>query len=519
MNQSTQHNFMLKSFMVKKVPLLSSLAGLLILLLIAATSQLPQSTTSYILQGATQPTMISAVDSVGGTVTHQFKAIDAITAELSSSQVSRLSLNKPLIRLFKDSGVKISNATPDYAATGKNHFDYDGKPDTVSWKIRNNGNHDLTISSVSISWPYENAQLVKLAINGKKIYNTSLQAPQATVLSGWTHDPVLKAGYSNDFRMQFTAPPIQDDGQYTVIISTEQGTTIEFLPGGQLPAQHKNRDSFFPSTVKANSLHQQGITGSGITVAVIDSGLMNINQLRHDTLGNSRIKANFVATADSVFAVNKLEDNHGHGTHVTSILANNSQTYNSHGQFTGSYNGIAPDVSLVSVQAFDQHGQSNYSTVLNALDFIIANKDTYGIDVLNLSFSANAITHYWNDPINRAVMRAWEAGIVVVASAGNKGPHAKTIGVPGNNPYVITVGAITDNYTPNDTTDDMVTQFSSAGPTYEGFVKPELVAPGGHIMGFMDKSATIPSQHPQFHDGYKYFVMSGTSQATAVVSG
>ncbi|NQZ12917.1 MAG: S8 family serine peptidase, partial [Algicola sp.] len=326
MNQSTQHNFMLKSFMVKKVPLLSSLAGLLILLLIAATSQLPQSTTSYILQGATQPTMISAVDSVGGTVTHQFKAIDAITAELSSSQVSRLSLNKPLITLFKDSGVKISNATPDYAAKGENHFGYDGKPDTVSWKIRNTA-------------------------------------------------------------------------------------SIEFLPGGQLPDQHKNRDSFFPSTVKANSLHQQGITGSGITVAVIDSGLMNINQLRHDTLGNSRIKANFIATANNVYAANKLEDNHGHGTHVTSILANNSQTYDSHGQFTGSYNGIAPDVSLVSVQAFDQHGQSNYSTVLNALDFIIANKDTYGIDVLNLSFSANAITHYWNDPINRAVMRAWEAGI------------------------------------------------------------------------------------------------------------
>jgi subtilisin family serine protease len=116
-------------------------------------------------------------------------------------------------------------------------------------------------------------------------------------------------------------------------------------------------------------------------------------------------------------------------------------------------------------------------------------------------------------------MRAWQAGIVVVASAGNTGPDPMTIGVPGNTPYIITVGAMTDNYTPGDPTDDVLASFSSAGPTAEGFVKPEIVAPGGHLLGMMDKESKLAIEHPEFFDGKFYFTMSGTSQAAAVVSG
>ena len=149
----------------------------------------------------------------------------------------------------------------------------------------------------------------------------------------------------------------------------------------------------------------------------------------------------------------------------------------------------------------------------------MANKNTYNIRVLNLSFSAPPQSYYWDDPLNQAVMRAWQAGIVVVAAAGNAGPDPMTIGVPGNIPYVITVGAFSDNYTPDNTKDDYLASFSSAGPTVEAFVKPDLLAPGGHITGIMDSSANLAIAYPENSIDGRFFIMSGTSQATAVTSG
>jgi hypothetical protein len=142
----------------------------------------------------------------------------------------------------------------------------------------------------------------------------------------------------------------------------------------------------------------------------------------------------------------------------------------------------------------------------------------YNIRVLNLSLGAPAHSRYWDDPLNKAVMRAWQSGIVVVVSAGNSGPLPQTVGVPGNVPYVITVGAMTDNFT-NNKNDDRLASFSSTGPTFEGFVKPDLVAPGGHVWSFMATYDKIAVDHPTFMNNGDFFTMSGTSQAAAVVSG
>jgi len=141
-----------------------------------------------------------------------------------------------------------------------------------------------------------------------------------------------------------------------------------------------------------------------------------------------------------------------------------------------------------------------------------------------MSFGAPPQSYYWDDPLARAVMKLWQAGIVVVASAGNGGPGAMTIGVPGNVPYVITVGAMTDSITPRNPGDDKLASFSSTGPTYEGFVKPEIVAPGGHVIAVLSGSTTIGKAHPSFlgtngYLGSSYFYMSGTSMSAAVVSG
>jgi len=182
--------------------------------------------------------------------------------------------------------------------------------------------------------------------------------------------------------------------------------------------------------------------------------------------------------------------------------------------------GVAPGANIVAVRAFDAEGSGRYIDVIKAIAWVVAHRDEYAIRVLNLSFSGEPSTRYWQDPLNQAVMAAWRAGIVVVAAAGNSGPQPMTIGVPGNVPYVITVGAMTDSYTPFDTTDDALATFSSAGPTAEGFVKPEVVAPGGHIWGLMPPHGWIPARYPQYrHPDADYFNMSGTSQSAAIVSG
>jgi serine protease AprX len=116
-------------------------------------------------------------------------------------------------------------------------------------------------------------------------------------------------------------------------------------------------------------------------------------------------------------------------------------------------------------------------------------------------------------------MYAWSQGIVVVTAAGNAGPDPVSVGVPANNPYVITVGAFTDNYTPADWSDDYIAPFSSAGPTADAFVKPDLVAPGGHIISSQKPGTVLWKTYPDARVSPFYFKMAGTSQAAAVTSG
>ncbi len=270
----------------------------------------------------------------------------------------------------------------------------------------------------------------------------------------------------------------------------------------------------FPSVVGAHEVHEAGYLGTGVSVAFLDSGLFPHHNILHDADGRYRLLAQYDAMKDHEYAWNLIPtDEHGHGGHVSSVALSSAQADN------GRYNGIAPNAQIVSVRVFDQTGTGSYADVIRGIDWAVKNQARYGIGVLNLSMSADARSSYWDDPLNQAVMAAWEAGIFVVASAGNGGPDPMTIGVPGNNPYVLTVGAMTDNYTPGDPSDDVLASFSASGPTREGFLKPEVVAPGGHVLGMMSNWSTLAREHPEKHDGGFYFSMSGTSQAAAVASG
>ncbi len=268
---------------------------------------------------------------------------------------------------------------------------------------------------------------------------------------------------------------------------------------------------------QANLLHASGITGRGVTVAFLDTGWWSQHATQSNIAGQNVVLQGYDAIGDKT-GVGAPSDDYGHGTHVLSIAANSAIAQD------GTYIGIAPDAARVIVRAFDKNGAGTYANTIRGMNWILSNAKTYNIRVVNMSFGAPPKSFYWNDPMAQAVMKLWQAGIVVVASAGNNGPTAQSITVPGNVPYVITVGAMTDNYTPTDRSDDRLDSFSSTGPTYEGFVKPEIVAPGGHVIAVMSGSSPIAKAHPSFlgtngYLGSTYFYMSGTSMSAAVVSG
>jgi serine protease AprX len=272
-------------------------------------------------------------------------------------------------------------------------------------------------------------------------------------------------------------------------------------------------ETYYPRLVGAENLHGGGILGDGVGIAFVDTGAFGDTFLKKDATGTQRINVYYDAIGDAIISGTAVEES-GHGTHVSSVAVSSGISTSS-----GKYQGIAPNANLIVVEAFDGNGAGNYLDVIRGIDWVVQNQQTYNIRVLNLSFSAPPQSYYWEDPLNQAVMRAWQAGIVVVAAAGNAGPDPMTIGVPGNVPYVITVGAFSDNSTPDDQGDDFVTSFSSAGPTFEAFIKPEVVAPGGHITGIMDTSSNLAIAYPEHQLDARFFTMSGTSQATAVTSG
>jgi serine protease AprX len=274
----------------------------------------------------------------------------------------------------------------------------------------------------------------------------------------------------------------------------------------------------YAKVVGADQVWASGNLGQGITVASLDTGIDPTFQSLRSTRGvaQDRYLAYYDAITDQTYKSTRLahspRDPNGHGTHVAGIVGNSDKE-------NGQYVGVAPGVNLVSVRVLDETGMGTYADVLRGLNWVVQHKDEYNIRVLNMSMYATPVAPYWVDPYNLAVMAAWKAGIVVIASAGNEGPEPLSVGVPGNTPYIITVGAFTDNYTPTDFSDDYIPPFSAAGPTLDAFVKPDVIAPGAHVSSLMHGNTYLAKHYPENRVRGNYFKMSGTSMSTAVVSG
>jgi serine protease AprX len=401
--------------------------------------------------------------------------------------------------------------------TGKIIFHAD--TNEVSWTVENTDDYEKELVNIKLKFPVLNGAVdsIKIGNNNVEFNNTEdeyiLSSPVA-----------LTAQQATDIRVKFSSLDSVYNDDYQLAVSYSDGESKTVVLPTKTYEEGKERDTSYPTLVRANLAHKAGITGLGVKVAILDTGIRDLTEIKKLTNGDDRnITIVDILNTSNNKGQLKRNDEHGHGTHLASIITNSSLSFDRDGQPMGSYNGIAPDVDLVVIKAFDDQGQSSYMDILAAVEYVVENQETLGIKVLNLSFSAIPSSYYWDDPLNKALMKAWDAGITVVAAAGNRGPEAMTIGVPGNTPYVITVGAASDNYTPENLNDDFVTTFSSAGPTYEGFIKPELVAPGGHIQGVMDKKTLVRETYSLFNDkdvdAHNYFEMSGSSQSTAVTSG
>lgn len=263
------------------------------------------------------------------------------------------------------------------------------------------------------------------------------------------------------------------------------------------------------------------IRGTGVGIAVIDSGVASV----HPDFMNANING---ATATSRITVQQSQiaassggatDDNGHGTWVSGIAGGrgwSSSTSTTEGQYIG----IAPDANLIELKVADVHGQSLESDVVNALQWVTDNHATYNIRVVNLSLVSSVAESYKTSNLDAAVEMAWLKGIVVVVAAGNNGPNT-ALYAPANDPYVISVGA-TDDMGTATTADDQLTSWSSYGTTQDGYAKPELVAPGRHIVGPLSgTSVTLATQFPNNIVGPKnlYISLSGTSAAAPVVTG
>jgi serine protease AprX len=274
-----------------------------------------------------------------------------------------------------------------------------------------------------------------------------------------------------------------------------------------------------PPEISATPLQLAGTTGAGVVIAVLDTGMTTYaHPYDYDGWTGRVIQEVDFAASNGATGWANVADGYGHGTQITSVMGSAAK------DVAGLPYGVAPGAQFIVVRAFNANGAGSYSSVISGLNWIVAHQAKYNIRIVNLSLGATPQSTYWNDPLNQAVMRAWAAGIVVVAAAGNAGPNPQTITVPGNVPYVITVGAMTDNYTPWSPSKWRLASFSSTGPTYEGFVKPEVLAPGGHVIGTMPnntyQSTTLTTEiFGSAVNPMTLFPLSGTSQAAAVTSG
>lgn len=272
----------------------------------------------------------------------------------------------------------------------------------------------------------------------------------------------------------------------------------------------------YPSAVGATKLwdNGRGLTGAGVGVAVIDTGIdagLSDFDLRRGE--GSRVVADAVVNPRATTPV----DRYGHGTHVAGIIAGDGA--GGWAKASSSYIGVAPEADLINVKVADDAGRASTLDVIYGIQFAVDHAEALGIRVINLSLASTVAMAPANDPLDAAVESAWKQGLVVVAAAGNAGQADDAVDyAPANDPFVITVGATDDQGTAT-YDDDRLAAWSSRGRTQTGVSKPEVLAPGAHIVSTLARDSAFAKLCPDCIVDHDYFQAGGTSMSAAVVSG
>src|SRR4029077_11531570 len=260
------------------------------------------------------------------------------------------------------------------------------------------------------------------------------------------------------------------------------------------------------AAVNAEFAWQSNYTGAGIGVALIDSGVSNSVDLNQGIIPLSRV----VYQQSFVPGNSSAADQYGHGTHIAGLIAGDGLS--STGLvYSKTFKGIAPGASIVNLRVLDANGSATDSVVIAAINQAISLKSKYNIRVINLSLGRAVYETYKLDPLCQAVEKAWKNGIVVVVAAGNNGRYQATNGYatvtsPGNDPYVLSVGAMKPMGTPT-RVDDLIASYSSKGPTVvDAVVKPDVVAPGNLLVSLEAPGSTLYTQNPANRVPYSYYV-------------
>jgi serine protease AprX len=241
------------------------------------------------------------------------------------------------------------------------------------------------------------------------------------------------------------------------------------------------------------------------TIAIVDSG---IDPNRADFDNGARVlpQVNLASLTP-----NSPGDGRGHGTFVAAVAAGSGP----------GFAGAAPNARILPIDVMDDTGKALTSDVIAACQYILQNKSALNIRVANFSLHSGAQNHFYNDPLDRAVEKLWFSGVFVVAAAGNYGSASGPSGVlnaPGNDPFVMTVGAL-DLGSSFSRSDDSIAPWSAWGYTEDGFSKPEISAPGRYMIAAVPPSATLTSERPDHVVAPGYMQLSGTSFASPVVAG
>ena len=255
--------------------------------------------------------------------------------------------------------------------------------------------------------------------------------------------------------------------------------------------------------VGAHAAWSQGITGAGVNVAVIDTGIAPVAELT----GN--VVAAVDMTGDAPDPSAAFGDAYGHGTHMAGIIAGRSPQADparaaEHPEW---FMGIAPDAGLVSVKVADATGAVTGPSLVAGIDWVVANAAELDVSVLTLAFDGGDIESYRADPVAAALERAWDAGIVVVTAAGNRGTEG--LASAARSPFAIAVAGV-------DTGDGTVPSWASVGDDRRA---PDLAAPGAHIASLRAPGSDADLNHPEGFVDDVHFLGSGSSQGAAVTAG